>query len=247
MKERHFGDRLPQPWQPLGVGNLPFPRTWDEAHGREMFHALANGDFTEEQVLEVWNDPTAGTRGIALGVLGRVRGDDKKVLAILRGALNRATEVGDQQTQVTCVDALARRFGRQMLPEFRAMWESKVHREVRTRILDVFSDFGVADYQDQALKLYKRGLAKGQEWSGGIHMGSLFRYLFSCASQGVGSGLEVKVLIRKNLSNLRGGTEHLYEMSLPGISDDSVPLTDIPDPTFRSDPSEAHEADGGSA
>ena len=246
------------------MDTIPFPRTLDEYHTPEIVHARKTADFSESDLLEVCDDPTAETRIFALGHLGLVRGDDERVLPILRSELAKAIDAHDPVLQGICAVALAQRFGRDALPDLRRLWESKIKRNVRTQLLAWFGALGVTDYYDEALTLFRRGLKQHRQYSGGIEMMTLGTYLLQCAQHGVGNSLDVKALIRerpvpkrltpdefrakliqekkvperlipKNLNpdNFVDGMACQWEQMMPGITDESVPLAEVPDPIFH--------------
>ena len=231
-----------------------------------MIPVLGAADFSESELLEVWEDPNAETRMYALGFLGRVRGDDERVFAILRSELVKAIDANDHVRQEVCVDALVRRFVMESLPDLRKLWESKIKRDVRTRVLSAFGALGVTDYYEHAYALFRRGLRNNHRYSGDIYIMVLATYLFRCAAHGVGDSLDVKTLIRERLIQdklkaaewrppkdspagrlyeqlIRDNPSGLtrwptskameYEQMMPGISDESVPLSEVPDPTFH--------------
>ena len=164
------------------------------------------------------------------------------------------------------MDALVRRFAMESLPDLRRLWESKIKRDVRTRVLSAFGGLGVTDYYEHAYALFRRGLRNNRRYSGDIYIMVLATYLFRCAAHGVGDSLDVKALIRvrliqdklkavewrpakdspagnlyeqligenpSELTRWPTGKAMEYEQMMPGISDESVPLTEVPDPTFR--------------
>jgi len=127
-----------------------------------MLRAIAAGEFPESEILAALEDREADTHWIALGALGRVKGDDVRAASLLRTTLDDAKASGSVNTQCICLETLVERLGPGALPDLEAMWERKIHRDIRALIIDAFGDLGVTKHYSGALALFQRGLEQGR-------------------------------------------------------------------------------------
>lgn len=219
------------------MGEKRFPRSVVGVYGdehREILRDLSTGAFPESDILAALEDPDtdAFTQEMALGSLGMVHGDDRRVGEILRRELALASQRAQRTRQCACIGGLVGRLGLEAVPDLESLWAQKIPRDVRDLILEAFGHLGVTAHYQEALALFERGLKGGRQWSGGIYMPTLSSYLFACVRNGVGSGEEIKALIRANRATIpiRGGFADGYGRLLPGIYDPDVALAEIPDP-----------------